>query len=102
MLTGGLTKTPELAQILADVFQTPVTLLESAGEGTAWGAALLAKFRLEKLNDNPDDWSAFVAKTTKRGKKEIQSESRRSGCLPINLPAVQTLTGVTIENSERR
>ncbi len=36
VLTGGLTKTPELAQMLADVFETPVTLLESAEEGTAW------------------------------------------------------------------
>ena len=36
ILTGGLTKTPELGQVLADVFDTPVTLLESAEEGTAW------------------------------------------------------------------
>ena len=49
VLSGGLTKTPELSQILADVFETPVTLLESAEEGTAWGAALLAKYRHLRL-----------------------------------------------------
>lgn len=60
VLTGGLTKTPELAQVLADVFNTPVKLLESAEEGTAWGAALLAKFRHEKQQDATDVWAKFV------------------------------------------
>ncbi len=60
ILTGGLTKTPELAQILADVFETPVTLLESAEEGTAWGAALMAKFRDETIHGTATDWPLFL------------------------------------------
>ena len=43
VLSGGLTKTPELGQVLADVFETPVKLLAGADEGCAWGAALMAK-----------------------------------------------------------
>ena len=61
VLSGGLTKTPELAQLLADIFDTPVSLLASSEEGTAWGAALMAKFRLERLNGNEDSWSDFLA-----------------------------------------
>lgn len=68
VLTGGLTKTPELAQILADVFDTAVTLLESAEEGTAWGAALLAKFRAERATGQDGDWSSFLAKQSGGGR----------------------------------
>lgn len=60
VLTGGLTKTPELAQVLADILNTPVKLLESAEEGTAWGAALLAKFRHEKITGSSGSWAKFV------------------------------------------
>ena len=68
VLTGGLTKTPETGQILADIFDRPVRLLEAADEGGAWGAALLAKYYhdCEKRNDqsskppHPDDWLTFL------------------------------------------
>ncbi len=60
VLSGGLTKSPELAQILADVFRTPVTLLSSAAEGTAWGAALLAKFRHQKIAGDSKEWGTFL------------------------------------------
>lgn len=62
VLSGGLTKTPELAQLLADVFNTPVSLLESAAEGTAWGAALMAKFRqLSSIDENTTpEWADFL------------------------------------------
>lgn len=44
VLTGGLSKTPETGQILADIFDRPVRLLKSADEGCAWGAATLARY----------------------------------------------------------
>ena len=61
VLTGGLTKTPELAQILADVFDTTVTMPASAEEGTAWGAALMAKYRAQSIANSANDWSEFLA-----------------------------------------
>ena len=60
VLSGGLTKTPELGQILADVFGTTVTLLDSAEEGTAWGAALMAKFRDLVIKGESKTWSEFL------------------------------------------
>ncbi|MGB2498251.1 MAG: xylulokinase [Mariniblastus sp.] len=60
VLSGGLTKTPELAQLLADVFGNPVTLLESAEEGTAWGAALMAKYRSQQLEGSDNSWTEFL------------------------------------------
>ena len=49
---GGIFKTPEVAQkILAAVMQAPVTVMETAGEGGAWGIALLAAYMIEKKAD---------------------------------------------------
>ncbi|MCQ2537327.1 MAG: FGGY-family carbohydrate kinase [Lachnospiraceae bacterium] len=45
---GGLFKTKGVGQrILAAVMNSPVTCMETAGEGGAWGAALLAAFAAE-------------------------------------------------------
>ncbi len=60
VLSGGLTKTPQLGQILADVFNTTVTLLDSAEEGTAWGAALMAKYRSLVIGGEAMTWAEFV------------------------------------------
>ena len=60
VLAGGLAKTPETGQILADVFRTPVTLLESAEEGTAWGAAVLAAYRQLTLQGDTTDWPSYL------------------------------------------
>jgi sugar (pentulose or hexulose) kinase len=56
-LSGGLCKTPECGQMLADVFNAPVLVYDSADEGCCWGACILAKYR----HDGPSkDWSAFL------------------------------------------
>lgn len=67
VLTGGLTKTPETGQILANIFDRPVKLLEAADEGGAWGAALLAKYyddrhqhREQGTVPHSEDWLAFL------------------------------------------
>lgn len=69
VLSGGLTKTPECGQIVADVFDTPVTLLESAEEGCAWGGALLAKYRYlcEKDGTACTSWSEFLTSIAVEG-----------------------------------
>ena len=64
VLSGGLTKTPDLGQVLADVFGTTVVLLQSADEGCAWGAAILAKYRFAKLQGEEMGWSDFLSAIT--------------------------------------
>jgi sugar (pentulose or hexulose) kinase len=61
VLSGGVTKTPAVGQILADAFNTPVTILDGAAEGTAWGAALMAKYRHLSIAGRAPDWAAFLA-----------------------------------------
>jgi sugar (pentulose or hexulose) kinase len=71
ILTGGLTKTPACGQILANVFNTPVTLLESSEEGSSWGAAVMAKYRHDTIlhGTTTKDWSTFLESIPKQGRK---------------------------------
>ncbi len=82
VLTGGLTLTPELGQILADVFNVPVKLFESADEGTGWGAAVLAKFRHLCMTDSSLSWESFLTTIesgeTRRFEPQADQHSRYS------------------------
>ena len=49
---GGLFKTKGVGQsIMAAAIDTPVSVMETAGEGGAWGIALLAAFMVDKAED---------------------------------------------------
>lgn len=46
---GGLFKTPVVGQrLMAGALNTPVSVMETAGEGGAWGIAVLARYVLDK------------------------------------------------------
>lgn len=54
---GGLFKTKEVGQrLLAAALQTPVTVMATAGEGGAWGMALLAAYSRESPSLSLSDW----------------------------------------------
>ncbi|MCX7671158.1 MAG: FGGY-family carbohydrate kinase, partial [Anaerolineae bacterium] len=61
VLSGGLIRTPEIGQIVADVLNTPAVILHSATEGCAWGAALMAKYRDARLHGEKRSWAEFLA-----------------------------------------
>lgn len=49
---GGFFKTPEVGQrMMATALNVPVAVMETAGEGGAWGMALLASYMLTKSDD---------------------------------------------------
>ena len=51
---GGFFKTPFVGQsCLANALNIPVTVFDNAGEGGAWGMALLASYSLYKKRDEP-------------------------------------------------
>lgn len=53
---GGLFKTPEVGQrILSEALKVPVCTMDHAGEGGAWGIALLAAYRLRQGMDGTLD-----------------------------------------------
>jgi sugar (pentulose or hexulose) kinase len=51
---GGFFKTKEVGQkIMAAAMNVPVSVMETAGEGGAWGIALLASYMLHKVTNEP-------------------------------------------------
>ncbi|MEO0563804.1 MAG: FGGY-family carbohydrate kinase, partial [Chloroflexota bacterium] len=57
---GGFFKTPEVGQrMMAAALNVPVAVMETAGEGGAWGMALLAAFMEAKAED--ETLSAFLS-----------------------------------------
>jgi sugar (pentulose or hexulose) kinase len=51
---GGFFKTEEVGQrIMAAALNVPVSVMETAGEGGAWGIALLASYMLRKKENEP-------------------------------------------------
>jgi sugar (pentulose or hexulose) kinase len=53
---GGFFKTSEVGQkIMAAATNVPVSVMETAGEGGAWGIALLASYMHHKLNDGANE-----------------------------------------------
>ena len=68
---GGLFKTPGVGQkVLAAALNSPISVMETAGEGGAWGIALLAAF----LVNNPDklNLAAYLEKVVFAGNTGIE------------------------------
>ena len=68
---GGLFKTKDVGQkIMAAAIDAPVSVMETAGEGGAWGMALLAAYMLNKAeNETLDDYLAQKVFAGKLGTK---------------------------------
>ena len=76
---GGLFKVEGAAeQLLADGLNTPVTLTETAGEGGAWGMALLAAYMSENLGASLGD---FLDKNVFGGMKSREVLPAKDGVL---------------------
>ncbi len=51
---GGFFKTKEVGQrMMAAAMNVPVSVMETAGEGGAWGIALLAAYMLQRAENEP-------------------------------------------------
>src|SRR5690625_472253 len=51
---GGFFKTENVGQqIMADAFNVPVSVMETAGEGGPWGMAILAAYMIERKEEQP-------------------------------------------------
>ena len=100
---GGLFKTKGVGQqILADAVNAPVSVMETAGEGGAWGIALLASYMINKEeNETLEDYLDAKVFAGNAGTKmdpdpadvagfEVFTERYKKG-LPIERAAVESL-----------
>ena len=94
---GGLFKTEGVGQkIMAAAVNAPVSVMKTAGEGGAWGIALLASYMLNKKENQPLD--AFLSEEVFHGETGVRMEpnaedvagfdafiQRYKECLPTEL-----------------
>jgi sugar (pentulose or hexulose) kinase len=67
---GGFFKTKEVGQkIMAAAMNVPISVMETAGEGGAWGIALLASYMLHK--STAESLEAFLSRKVFAGEKGI-------------------------------
>ena len=100
---GGLFRTPKAGQkILAAALNAPVSVMETAGEGGAWGIALLAAYMLRKKEG--ETLEAYLEDRVFAGRKAVCEEpdpvdvegfdrfiERYRGCLPVERAAVDCM-----------
>ena len=100
---GGLFKTEGVAQnLLAAAIHAPVTVMETAGEGGAWGIALLADYMLHSSGLALEDYldqRVFAGMNQKTVAPDPKDEAgfdaymkRFLACIPAQIAAAQGLT----------
>lgn len=95
---GGLFKTKGVGQqILADAVNAPVSVMETAGEGGAWGIALLASYLINKEEGEtlPDflDSRVFV------GNEGSTLDPKPEGVEGFNIFMERYMKGLNIEKA---
>lgn len=93
---GGLFKTKDVGQrFMAAALNTPVSLMETAGEGGAWGIAVLASYMKNK--DNGETLTDFLNNKVFKGGSVYTLEPDKSDVQGFNAFAERYKKGLTIE-----
>lgn len=93
---GGLFKTKDVGQrFMAAALNTPVSLMETAGEGGAWGIAVLASYMKNK--DNGETLTDFLNNKVFRGGSVYTLEPDKTDVQGFNEFAKRYKKGLTIE-----
>ena len=76
---GGLFKTPVVGQkLMAGAMNSPISVMETAGEGGAWGIAVLARYAFDCEDKSLDDYlntkifSRYKSTTIEPDEKDVQ------------------------------
>lgn len=95
---GGLFKTKGVGQsILAAAIDAPVSVMETAGEGGAWGIALLASYMVNKGAD--ESLAAFLDSKVFAGQKGEKMAPKASDVQGFNDFMKQYSAGLAIERA---
>lgn len=95
---GGLFKTEGVGQkIMADAMNIPVSVMETAGEGGAWGIALLAAYRKNKTEHESLD--AYLNRCVFAGKAGSRMEPDAKGVEGFESFMKRYVRGLRIEQA---
>lgn len=95
---GGLFKTKGVGQrIMAAAINAPVAVMETAGEGGAWGIALLASYMLHK--EEGETLAAFLEKKVFAGQKGTKEEPHKEDVEGFDVFMKRYSAGLGIERA---
>ena len=95
---GGLFKTRDVGQgILASAIDTPVSVMETAGEGGPWGMALLASYMLNK--EEGEALADYLSDKVFAGNKGTKMEPKKEDVEGFEVFARRYVKGVAIEKA---
>ena len=95
---GGLFKTKEVGQkILAAAVNAPVTVMDTAGEGGAWGIALLASYMLHKQSG--ESLADFLNRAVFAGQEGITLNPDEKDVEGFNVFVKRYTAGLPIEKA---
>lgn len=95
---GGLFKTKGVGQqILADAVNAPVSVMETAGEGGAWGIALLASYLINK--EEGESLTQFLDDKVFAGNEGTTLNPDPKGVEGFNVFMDRYLNGLEIERA---
>ena len=95
---GGLFKTKGVGQqILADAVNAPVSVMETAGEGGAWGIALLASYLINKKDG--EDLADFLDENVFKGNEGSTLAPEAEGVKGFNAFMDRYMKGLGIERA---
>jgi len=95
---GGYFKTPLVGQkLLAAALNTPVSVMETAGEGGPWGMALLAAYRVNKKDGQTLE--AYLNECAFAGAKCVTVQPDQEDAEGFNAYAARFLSALDAENA---
>ena len=95
---GGLFKTKGVGQqILADAVNAPVSVMSTAGEGGAWGIALLASYLINKKDG--EDLADFLDENVFKGNEGSTLAPKAEGVKGFNAFMDRYMKGLGIERA---
>ena len=95
---GGLFKTKGVGQgILAAALDTPVSVMETAGEGGAWGIALLASYMVNKADGEALD--VYLAEKVFAGQKGSRMDPDPADVAGFDVFSKRYIEGLPIERA---
>jgi len=95
---GGLFKTPDATQpALAAALGTDVTLMESAGEGGAWGIALLAAYMVRE--ERTQTFAEYLSTQVFAGKKGVCVSPKQADIEGLNAYIAKYKQGIAAEKA---
>lgn len=95
---GGLFKTKDVGQrIMAAAIDVPVQVMETAGEGGAWGIALLASYQIHKKEG--ESLSNYLKETVFAGQKPEEIQPDKADVEGFNQFIRRYRNGLAIEHT---